>query len=305
MPTTLPRRTAISFLLLVGVCLGSNHVAARLAFDHGTGLVTALLMRSGVMALAMAGVVLWQRARAHQALRPPPGSVRWLLALGALIALQSLLLYSAVAHIPVALALLAFNIYPVLYVLLSWALGGRRPGAAAGGLMALILFGLALALDAPGRLRDAGTGSAAFWAGAGLAVVAAIAFACAMWLIDHRVKAVAGAVRSLATISLVFVLLAAAGASGLLPGGLHWPQGAAGWAGLALLTLLYGSASSALFILMPRLDMARNAPACNIEPIAALVLGWLVLGQALSPLQVAGALLVVAGIVLLARTGGR
>jgi drug/metabolite transporter (DMT)-like permease len=83
---------------------------------------------------------------------------------------------------------------------------------------------------------------------------------------------------------------------------MHWPADAQGWIGLALLTLFYGTAFSLLFVLMPRLDMARNASALNIEPVAVLVLGWVVLGQALAPLQVVGALLVVAGIVLLARS---
>jgi drug/metabolite transporter (DMT)-like permease len=39
--------------------------------------------------------------------------------------------------------------------------------------------------------------------------------------------------------------------------------------------------------------------ALNIEPIALLVLGWVVLGHSLTPLQIVGALLTVAAIVLL------
>ena len=81
---------------------------------------------------------------------------------------------------------------------------------------------------------------------------------------------------------------------------LHWPSDWIGWAGLAGLTLCYGSAFSCLFALMPRLDMQRNAPAANIEPIAALILGWSLLGQSMSTMQLLGAVLVVLGIVLLA-----
>jgi drug/metabolite transporter (DMT)-like permease len=39
----------------------------------------------------------------------------------------------------------------------------------------------------------------------------------------------------------------------------------------------------------------------NIEPVAALALAWLMLGQTLSSLQLTGAAVVVTGIVLLAR----
>jgi drug/metabolite transporter (DMT)-like permease len=103
------------------------------------------------------------------------------------------------------------------------------------------------------------------------------------------------------------VAMVLANAAGILPGGnaltgAGWPTDHQGWLGLALLTALYGGAFSAFFILMPRLDMARNAPATNIEPIAALALGWIILGQTLKPSQLVGALIVVLGIVLLSRT---
>lgn len=309
MTSPLPRRTALAIILVLGVLFGANHIAARVAFDHGTGLVTAVLMRSGITALALLGVVLWQRVP----LRPPSGQGRWLLGLAVLIALQSLCLYSAVARIPVALALLAFNAYPVLYALVSWALGGPRPTLRAAALMGLIFGGLVLALDVPGRLQQITDTGAAFWLGVALALSASVLFALAMWVTDHRVKAVVGALRSFSTMSLVTLMLGAAcavalsgglggGAQGYVGTALHWPADTTGWAGLAGLTLLYGAAFSTLFVLMPRLDMARNAPAANIEPVAAIVMGWLLLGQTLSGLQIVGALLVIAGIVLLALT---
>ncbi len=106
------------------------------------------------------------------------------------------------------------------------------------------------------------------------------------------------------TMAIVSISALLGGLTGVMPGALHWPADATGWLGLALLTLLYGTAFSGLFVLMPRLDMARNAAALNIEPIAVLVMGWLILGQKLAAIQVAGALLVVTGIVLLARRKG-
>lgn len=297
MSSPFPKRTALFVLLLLGVALGSNHVAARIAFDHGTGLITAVAARSGVTALALLGVVLWQGS----GLRPPAGSVRWLAVLGLVVSVQSLLLYSAVARIPVALALLAFNTYPVLYALMSWAFGGRAPTRHAAGVMALILFGLSLALDAPAALGAIARTGPALAGGVMFSVGAAIMFALALWVTEHRLHKVAGPLRSLTTMSIVGVVVLMGGLTGVMPGAMHWPADATGWLGLTLLTVLYGSAFSALFMLMPRLDMARNASALNIEPIAVLILGWLILGQTLTLIQVAGVLLVVTGIVLLAR----
>ncbi|MBC7380426.1 MAG: DMT family transporter [Burkholderiaceae bacterium] len=297
MSSPFPKRTALGILLLLGVCFGSNHIAARIAFDHGAGLITAVAVRSGVTALALLGVVVNQRT----GLRPPQGALRWLPVLGLLIAIQSLLLYSAVARIPVALALLAFNSFPVLYALLSWALGGKAPGRRAASVMVLIVVGLSLALDAPTALGAVAKTGPALTGGVLFAVGAAIMFALALWVTEHRLQAVKGPLRSMTTMATVSVLALLGGLAGVVPGSLHWPADATGWAGLAMLTLLYGAAFSGLFVLMPKLDMAHNASALNIEPIAVLVLGWLILGQSLTLIQVAGALLVVTGIVLLAR----
>jgi drug/metabolite transporter (DMT)-like permease len=304
-----PRLVAIGILLLLGVVFASNHIAARFAFDHGTGLVTAVLVRSGVTALILLAVVLWLKAPLKLAAYGAP--VRWVWALGALIALQSLLLYSAVARIPVALALLVFNLFPALFTLLNWLLGGPRPSAKTVGLIALIVFGLSLALDLPGQLAKPGAGSPQFWAGVAFGFGAASVFAVALRVTEFKLKALTGPVRSLWTMGLVTLMLcslslivlaggAGDGAGQWLRRSLHWPSDWIGWLGLAGLTLCYGSAFSFLFALMPRLDMARNAPAANIEPVAALVLGWLLLGQSLSFIQLLGAGAVVLGIVLLA-----
>jgi drug/metabolite transporter (DMT)-like permease len=310
------RGVAIGILLLLGLVFASNHIAARFAFDHGTGLVTAVLVRSGVTALILLAVVLWMKAPVKLAGYGVP--VKWVWALGGLIALQSLLLYSAVARIPVALALLVFNLFPALFTLLNWLLGGPRPSAKTAGLIALIIFGLGLALDLPGQLAKPDVqqirGSAQFWAGVAFGFGAASVFAVALRVTEFKLKALTGLVRSMWTMGLVTLmlgtlsLLVLAGGAGQLAGqwltnSLHWPNNWIGWLGLAGLTLCYGSAFSFLFALMPRLDMARNAPAANVEPVAALVLGWLLLGQAMSVVQLIGAATVVLSIVLLALSG--
>jgi len=50
---------------------------------------------------------------------------------------------------------------------------------------------------------------------------------------------------------------------------------------------------------VPRLNMARNAPVMNMEPIATLLFGWVVLEQMISPVQMLGGLVVITGIVIL------
>ena len=50
---------------------------------------------------------------------------------------------------------------------------------------------------------------------------------------------------------------------------------------------------------LPRLGVVGNSAIMSIEPVFALVLAWLILGQAIAPVQVAGGLLVVATVIWL------
>ena len=294
-PAPFPRKLAIALLALLACSFAGNHIAARFAFDDGTGVLLAILCRSGITLLVLAGLLAWQR----QPLALPAGTLRWQLLLGLLIATQSLCLYSAVARIPVALALLVGNTFPMLLALLGWALGGPRTTGRSVLCMGLILCGLVLALDVPARLADSGEANPHWTLGVSLAFCAACAFACALWITDHKLAALRGPVRSLLTLVIVFSSMLLAGMSGVMPSGLSAPGSAGGWLALASLVVLYGIAFTLLFVCVPRLNMAQNAPVMNIEPIATMLLGWALLEQHLSGLQLLGGAVVVGGIVLL------
>lgn len=85
----------------------------------------------------------------------------------------------------------------------------------------------------------------------------------------------------------------------LAQGSLALPDAAIGWWGLALLTLLYGSGITLLFTVLPRLGVVGNSAVLNVEPVFALVIGWLVLHQTVGMVQMLGALLVVAAVMWL------
>ena len=299
-PRVFSRPVAVLSLAALACSFAANHIAARIAFDDGAGVLLAILCRSGLTLLVLLGILAWQR----QALRLPSGTWHWQLLLGLLIATQSLCLYSAVARIPVALALLVANVFPILLALLTWALGGTAPGRRTSLLMGLILVGLVLALDVPAHLGAEGPVNDTWLFGVLLAFCGASAFAGALWVTDHKLGEVRGALRSMLTMLSVFVAMALLGASDLLSGGLSLPGHASGWLALAALAVLYGTAFSLLFILFPRLDMAHNTPVLNIEPVASLLFGWLILGQMLGGVQLLGGAIVLTGIVLLSLRRG-
>jgi drug/metabolite transporter (DMT)-like permease len=283
-------------LALLACAFAGNHISARIAFDHDTGLLLAILCRSGVTLLVLVGLVVWQGEKLQLSAR----TWRWQLLLGLLIATQSFCIYSAVARIPVALALLVVNVSPILLALLTWALGGPAPTRRAALLMGMILFGLVFALDVPHRLSNPGSSEPQWLEGIAYGFTAAVVFAVALWITDNKLSGMRGTVRSMLTMAIVFTAAAVAGVSGVLPGGVDLPASPTGWTALASLVLLYGLGFCLLFICMTRLDMARNAPVMNVEPVASLLFGWLILDQLLSSSQVIGGLIVVSGIVLLA-----
>lgn len=291
----MPRWAAVTLLLLIATIFAGNHIAARLAFDHGLGVVTAVAVRSGATAIV---VLLFLRLTGV-----PLGVDRRTAAravvVGLLLAVQSYGLYSAVAMIPVALALLTFNSFPFLLALLSWAATGVRPARRTLLAMVVALFGLSLALDVAGRITlDGDAGFAARWAmigpGVAHALAAAMAFAGVLHLTTRWLAALEGRLRTVLTMGVVSVATLAVGAVG---GNLALPTHPLAWTGLALLTVLYGTAFTMMFAILPRVGAVDNAALLNFEPIASLGLAWVILGQAVAPIQVVGALIVIAAVV--------
>jgi drug/metabolite transporter (DMT)-like permease len=285
---------AFATLLLIALLMGANHVAARIAFDHGVDVTTAVAVRSIVTALVVGSLLVVQRVPVALTTRQR----RFLAAIGVIVGVQSVCLYSAVARLPVALALLAFNTYPLWTALWARVLYAHRPERRVVVAMPVMLIGLALALDVLGAAS--GLGAALQWqrigAGVAFALAAAATFGIALVLTQHEAGTLDGRLRTTSTMAIVAVL-ALCGVA--WQGGFHLPNASAGWWGLTLLTLLYGTGITILFTVLPRLGVVGNSAIMNVEPVFALILAWAILGQAIAPSQVAGALLVVATVVWL------
>ncbi len=286
--------TAFATLLLIALMMGANHVAARVAFNNGLDVATAVAVRSITTATVVSLLVILQGVSLAITARHK----RFLPVIGLLIGVQSLCLYSAVARLPVALALLAFNTYPLWAALWDRVLYQRRTEPAVLKAMPVLLIGLAMALDVFGAAS--GLGAAGQWsvigAGVAFAVASGATFGLAMILTQREAGDVDGRLRTVSTMAITgLIALAVVTAQG----GFHLPQAAPGWWGLAALTFLYGTAFTIMFTVLPKLGVAGNSAIMNAEPVFALVLAWLILGQSIAAVQVAGALLVVGTVMVL------
>ncbi len=288
----LPRPLAIMILVLSATLFAGNHIAARFAFDSGAGLLLAVLARGLVALMLMLVIAFFSKA----SFKIPKHLIKWQVVLGGLIAVQSLCLFSAITRVPVVMALLLVNTWPMMFILASWVTGKRQPSIKIFFILILILFGLMLVLNinAPANLL---MGSEQATLGILLATLSAFFLAIAMWLTQYQLASVPGSVRSSYTMLIVVAIMGIMGGLEVLPGGLDLPQTNSGWIGLASLATLYGIAFTMLFVLAPRLDMARNSPVLNSEPVASLFLGYIFLGQFLNEQQLLGGALVVLGIV--------
>ena len=283
MDVKLSPRLGIALLLVIAVTFAANHIAARTAFDHGASVITGVFARSLFTALAVFALLRVQGVR----IALGRGQLAHLALVGVALAVQSYCLYSAVAQIPVALALLAFNTFPVMLALMTWAGGRGRPSARAAIAMPVALIGLSIALDVWGKPIGAGV----LWA-----LAAGFAFAVALLLTEFWLKDVDGRIRSalsMATIALIALVVGAAADA------FRAPVDATGWLGVALLSLFYALAITAVFVVLPKMGSASYAVVLNFEPISLLFLGWVILGQAIAPLQIFGAFIVVGAIIFL------
>ena len=175
--------TAFLTLLLIALMMGSNHVAARFAFQNGVDVATAVAFRSTITAVVV-GLLLWQQKVTITLNRQ---NSRGLLAIGVLVGVQSLCLYAAVARLPVALALLAFNTYPLWTALWARLMYKQRTEPVMLRVMPVLLIGLAMALDVLGAAS--GLGAQAHWShigvGVGFALAAGDSFGLALVFSQH------------------------------------------------------------------------------------------------------------------------
>lgn len=275
--------------MVTATVLGANHLSARIAFEHGTNVTTGVAIRSTGTALFLLLFLVVQGI----SLKVSKPTLAKTTLIGLLMTVQSYCLYSSVALIPVALALLAFNLYPMIFVLISWIAGGERLGRRALIAMPVAVAGLSLALDVWGRSSTMAGRWAEIGAGVLWAFGAALSFGMVLFLNNRWLKEMDGRLRTFLSMCVVAVVIVV---YGVAANDFRPAADATGWAALVLLTVFYGAGITALFVLVPRLEAVNNTVALNFEPIAVLALAWVILDQSVAPLQIAGAFIVVGAI---------
>src|ERR671910_1058034 len=282
-------RLGSALCIASAIAFGAMAIFGKLAYDAGVGLLTLLFVR-----FSIAAPVLWIAAlRRRGALAS--ASRRTLLAglaLGAVgYAMQAALYFTALSRMEASLLSMLLYTFPAMVVAAAIALGRETASRRRTGALLVSSGGLALVL--------LGAGAGAFdWLGAALALGAALTYA-AYILVSDRV--VGGDLEALPLSALITTGAAITfGLAGSATGSIDTGFASEGWLWLGAIAIVSTVTPITLFFAgLRRGGPPTAAILSTLEPLTTAALAFVVFGESLTALQLAGAALVLGAAVSL------
>ena len=285
-----PTRLAFPALLLGATAIGLAPIFVRLS---ETGPVATAFYRM-FLSLPVLGIWLWAERRRRRA---PPTSDRqirsWLIAAGLCFAADLAVWHWSIRITTVANATLLANLAPLFVTLASWTLFGQR-------FRASFLVGMAIALAGAFVLMGASLGfGRARLLGDLLGVLTAVFYA-------GYIVSVARLRVGVSTATVMFGSAAVSAAAllplALLSGENLVPVSGNGWLVLAALAVVSHAGGQGLIAwALAHLSAAFGSVSLLWQPVAAALFAWLLLHESLGAWQMAGGVIVLAGIYLARR----
>ncbi|MGH2727391.1 MAG: EamA family transporter [Actinomycetota bacterium] len=268
---------------------------ARTLIDDGASPLEITEARAWIAFLALGAWTLWL-ARSRPAREGSESCPAWIVVLfGLSLAAANYFYYSAVASLPVAVAIVIQYTAPGLVVLWLAFAQRRPPSRRVVAALVAAFAGVALLSELPDALSGSGTSLAP----RGVAAAIASAFAFAAYIVTgERVEKAAGPVGSLArgfgVATLLWIVVQATRGR---------PDTLLDTSFLAGILVLGTAATIVPFFLflwgLARIGPSRAGIVSTLEPLSAAFLAYVWLDQSLGGIQIAGAALVVAGIAVI------
>ncbi|MSQ53251.1 MAG: DMT family transporter [Betaproteobacteria bacterium] len=268
-------------LIVCSAMLGSAHVFARLSYAYDVNVLTAAAARL-TCASVLVLVYLCLRRVKFPVLRQ---AYRATCVLGLLACAQTVSLQIAVLSLPVAIAILVFYTFPFFTGIGSALIGDERLSLRLVAALIVAFAGLALVVGVEFKQLSL--------SGLAAALAASLFFTLTLILTPRLAPELSAPMRTFFMMSLAAaILLAVLGGTGAY----SFPNSGDGWAAFAVFALLYGLGINGLFMLLPKLGATQTAVALNLEPVMVAVIGFFVVGELLSGVQIIGALIVVSAV---------
>ncbi len=278
-----------AYIVASALCFGSMAIFGRVAFADGVDTATLLLLRFSLAASVLWIVCAWKRPRL-----PRGKGLATLVAMGAVgYAGQAFAYFTALSLASAGLVALLLYLYPALVALLSRVVFHHALTPLQLGAIALALAGSFLTVG------QAGGGSAL---GISFGVLAALIYACYILTGSRLPRDVTPTGSStVVTTSAAVVYAAVACARGV-----HLPSTAAGWGAVVTIALVCTVLAIALFLAgLERVGAVRASIYSAVEPVFTVLLATVLLGEELTALRVAGGVLILGAVLLLARADAR
>ena len=269
--------------VVAAFCFATGTTVAVIAYDAGASPISVVTTRLTFTLLIV--VALIRVTGAAFGLAPRDRAIA--LAMGLVLGIQSYAHYEAIAVLPVAIAILLLYLYPLLVGLISHAVGHERMRPVLGVALVVALVGLVLALDVTGEGLDP--------RGIVLGCIGATAFAVVIVVNASLIRRAGGSLPVTLHMNLSATVVFIALCVGL--GEFPLPATRDGWIAFVITPVFYSAGLICFFVAVGAMGAVRASLIMNLEPVVAIVLGFALLAQVLTPLQLFGAALVVGAIV--------
>ena len=271
----------ICLVLFAAVVLAATSIAAVISFQGGANPSAIVVIRFFGGVFVLFALLLVSRASAGLSMHDRIIAF----AIGAAQAIQSFALYSSLERISVGLTMIIFYVFPLIVGVLASAIGQERLTGRLVTALIIAFLGLVLVFNVTGPGPDL--------AGALFAGLAAIGWTI---VVVFGTQLASGGDARAVTLHIQLSALILFSLSLVVTGEVRFPVSRDGWLALALIPFLYSAAMAAFFTATQIIGSVRTSLMMNFEAVSAIILGYLVLGQTLTSLQLTGAAIVIAAL---------
>jgi drug/metabolite transporter (DMT)-like permease len=276
----------VLLIIVSGISFGASAIFARFAYEAGTNPITLLFLRFGIASVCMLFMAL------VRGISVPRGRILLgLVLMGAVgYAGQSFCYFTALTLTSAGLVALLLYLYPALVTVLAVVV--LKEPVSKLKIIALIfaLAGTALTIGPAGGGKPLG-----IVLGLGAAFIYSVYI-----LVGSKITKQGTAIQSSAVI-----ITSAAVVYGCLIAiqGVSFPKTLYGWASVIAVALISTVLAIVTFLAgLERVGPTNAATLSTIEPVVTVTLAMLVLGETITPLQIAGGMMILIAVIVLARS---
>lgn len=276
------RRLGIILAGAAALTLAINDVSVPFAYAQGFSPPTAVLARYAFLLLSL----LLLLPLLGLGFRLPHGLTRHALGSGVAAAIATLGLLGSFAHIPVSLAVVILYTFPMLTAVLECIHARKLPGLIEFACLMAALAGVGIAVG----LNEAKLAPI----GIIMAVIAAVGFAVSIFWNSIKLRGADGTIVTfyiaVAGIATTLLYLAVTGSFAVTQ------SGAFGWLPLLVTCFFFTVSFVGMFKAVELAGGAPTAMLLNLEPVFAIGLAALLLGEELTLPRIIGSLLVIGAV---------